>query len=64
MSLIFPFLRFVCDQDERIPHEGPTFANLCLLLLDMFDKCILTKETLVKIEEKDFIELTRFYVEL
>jgi hypothetical protein len=30
----------------------------------MFDKCILTKETLTKIEDRDFIELTRLYVDL
>jgi len=64
MSLIFPYIRFICDHEERIPREGSTFANICLLLLDMFDQNILTKETLTKIEEKDFIELSRLYLEL
>jgi hypothetical protein len=64
ISLIFPFLRFCIDHDERIPHEGPTFTSLTHIALEMFDKCILTKETLTKIEDRDFIELTRLYVDL
>lgn len=64
VSLIFPFLRFCCDQDERIPHEGSSFSALCQLALDMFDRCILTKESLNKIDDRDFIELARIYVDL
>ena len=32
--------------------------------MDMFDRCILTKESLTKIDDRDFVELVRIYVDL
>lgn len=63
-SLLFPFLRFCCDNDERIPHEGAEYESLCMVVIDMFTNNILVRDSLKKIDDADFMTLARLYIDL
>lgn len=63
VSLIFPYLRFCCDHDEIFNREAVRFGRLCAGAMEMME-AIIQKESVRKIEEGDFLELARLYVEL
>jgi len=63
VSLIFPYLRFCCDHDELFSREKAQFARLSTGAMEMME-AIFNKQSVHKIDEGDFLELARLYVEL
>ena len=62
-SLVFPFIRFCCENYEKLSQNLAELVNLSNLVRDMFANNILLKVNIKKIEERDFIELFRLYIE-
>ena len=62
-SLVFPFIRFCCDNAEHLPQDTVDSEQLCSLVIDLFANNILLKVNIKKIDDQGFIEIFRLYIE-
>ena len=59
VSLVFPFLRFCCDNEAKLHGK-----ELCSIVMEMFLKNVLVQGNLKKLSEQDFLSLVRLYMDL
>jgi hypothetical protein len=62
-SLVFPFIRFCCDNSDYLPQDTVDSEQLCSLVIELFGNNILLLVNIKKIDEKGFVEIFRLYIE-
>jgi hypothetical protein len=54
-SLVFPFIRFCCDNSDYLPQDTVDSEQLCSLVIELFGNNILLLVNIKNIDEKGFV---------